>query len=326
MTGGNADRMNNRSGVEGVNILIPVDGSEVAEQAIQYAATLNADRIVLMRVETAEEPDPDDSPRAAYTRWYETHIQEVQENLADLQKRYGSAARFVEIDIRHGNPAEAIIVAAREFDLVVMSTHGKGVVGRVVFGSTADRVVRHGTTPVLLVRIDEEGKSHTAATRVVVALDGSDLAEHALPVGARLAKRLAVPMHLVRVVGMDDVLATVRNRRSTPADTSSEGAAEDPYEDARIETEAAAEYYLDTIRADMAQNGTDVSTEVRGGTPVFELLWMTTEEDVVVLTSRGMGGYQRWRLGSTAERLVRESKATVLLVPLQAPDEHEIGD
>jgi nucleotide-binding universal stress UspA family protein len=54
---------------------------------------------------------------------------------------------------------------------------------------------------------------------------------------------------------------------------------------------------------------------VLGGTPAHVLLDLFAEDDLVVMTSRGHGGAQRWLLGSTAEKLVRESVAPVLLVP-----------
>lgn len=305
------------------SVLVPVDGSEASGRAVQYAATLNADRIVLMRVVAAEEPRDTDSVTDPYTRWYDIHIASVRDELALLKDQYSSAAGSVETEIRHGDPAEQIMDSGRSFDLIVMSTHGRGAAGRMIFGSVGDRVVRYGTAPTLLIRVGSENKTHVNVTRLVLALDGSELAEKALSIVARLARMLDVPILLVRCVAMEDVLATLRNWRSGPSSGSAEASDDDPYEQARIATEAAASDYLEGVRARFASDGVAVTTEVRGGTPVFELLWTVGEGDVIVVTSRGMGGYQRWKLGSTAERLVREAECPVLLVPTQT--EGQIG-
>jgi nucleotide-binding universal stress UspA family protein len=302
----------------GFAVLVAVDGSKASNWAIQYAATLNADRIVLLQVVAAEEPTDVGSHLDAYTRWYKAHISAVRDDLSARKQQYISAAGSVEISIRHGELAEQIIEAGASFDLIVMSTHGRGAAGRMIFGSVSDRVVRYGTTPTLLVRRDDSEKEHEASiTRLVVALDGSELAEHALTISSRIATILNVPMHLVRVVSMEDVLATLRTSRLGVVSDVAGESMDDPYEQARRVTQHAASEYLDGIRTRLVRDSVAVTTEVRGGTPVFELLSTVLEDNVVVLTSRGVGGFQRWRLGSTAERLVREARCPVLLVPIQ---------
>ncbi len=59
-----------------------------------------------------------------------------------------------------------------------------------------------------------------------------------------------------------------------------------------------------------------MTTEIRGGTPAFELAWAAGADDLVVITSRGQGGRKRWMIGSVAEKLIRESEAPVVVVPM----------
>lgn len=98
-------------------------------------------------------------------------------------------------------------------------------------------------------------------------------------------------------------------RRATTSD-------EDRYDRVRVETEASSAGYLRRVASRLEAGGITVSTEVLGGSPAFTLLWYLNAEDIVVMTSRGMGGIKRWLLGNVSEKLVRESKAPVLLVPM----------
>lgn len=218
----------------------------------------------------------------------------------------------MEVEIRFGDAAEEIIASAEDCDLVVMATHGRGAAGRLVFGSTADRVARHGSTPTLLIRAGAHPIEPVSPRRVVVPLDGSPLAEQALPEATKLAKVLGSPIHLVRAVGVDEVLTTVGRERGLHAQGSQPDETSDAYEQARIETERQATDYL-AAQAGRLQD-VDVTTELLRGTPAFALLWMIEPEDIVVMTTHGLGGYRRWMIGSVAEKLVREAAAPVLLV------------
>ena len=296
------------------SILVPVDGSDISEQAIAYASQFDVDRIVLLRVESGEAPEEQAAATDAYAQWQREQLEKVSLYLDELRTAHARAAGTVETLIRYCNPAEEIITEAENHDLIVMSSHGKGAAGRLMFGSVADRVVRYGSTPSLLVRAGEHGVATVRPTRIVVPLDGSEIAENALPVVIRLSTMLGVPAHLVRIIGMEEVLQTVRQQRAPASEP-------EPYERARVAAEAAATVYLESVRARLQALDVETTTEVAGGTPSFELIWMVAEEDLVVMTSRGLSGFQRWLLGSVAEKMVREAKAPVLLVPVHPTSE-----
>jgi nucleotide-binding universal stress UspA family protein len=301
------------------SILVPVDGSPEAERAIICAAQFDVDRIVLLRVDPGDPVDADAPEADIYAQWLRQHHASLVSYLDGLASAHAGAAGKITTTVRYGDPAEEIIAEARDHDFVVMSSSGKGAAGRLLFGSTADRVTRHSTTPVLVMRTGEDGASAGPAERLVVPLDGSELAERALPIAGKIARMLSAPIHLVRSVGMDEVLATVKAAREA-SDHSLFETDDDPYETARKRTDEEAARYLERVRARLqATGGLTVTTELLGGTAAFELLWAVNEKDIVVMTSRGEGGVQRWLVGSVADKMVREAKAPVLLVPIGRP-------
>jgi nucleotide-binding universal stress UspA family protein len=146
--------------------------------------------------------------------------------------------------------------------------------------------------------------------RIVVALDGSELAERALAHGEELARRLGAPLHLVRVA---DVA-----RLRFGANEAAEAYAALGGELAEEEAEAGA--YLDAIRARLGERGLAVTTEVRRGTAAREVVEAARPGDLLVLASHGRDGARRWLLGSVAEDVTRRAPAPVLLVRAAPPE------
>jgi nucleotide-binding universal stress UspA family protein len=300
------------------SILVPLDGSDASREAIPYAAAFRVDRLVFLRVLGGEAPGEDGGALDFFGSWRRDRIDEADADLRRIVADNADSAGTVEREVRYGDPAEEIIAASAEFDLVAMASKGRGTVGRSVFGSVADRVVRYGSRPTLVTRVDDTPITEAFPTRVLVPLDGSSRAELALPLATRIAAMMDVSLHLVRAVGMDEILATARrHRQGEPFDPTDQPDA-DPYEVAREATEREATGYLDDVAARLREAGYEATTELRGGTPAFELAWAAGSDDLVVMTSRGLGGPTRWRLGSVTEKLIRESEAPVVVVPVGA--------
>jgi nucleotide-binding universal stress UspA family protein len=189
--------------------------------------------------------------------------------------------------------------------MIAMTTHGRGAVGRVFFGSVADRVVRHAPIPVFLVRpnADDQAAPRRIA-RVVVPLDGSELAEAAVPLATELAERLGAPITLLQAV--DAELA-----HSPLGDLGLPDLAE---QIARATLERAQED-LETVAERLQRQGRAANVQVLDGSPFFVLVEALRPDDLVILTSHGRGGARRWLLGSVAEKLVRTAPCPLLLVP-----------
>lgn len=146
-------------------ILVPLDGSSLAEKALPPAIAL-AQKFggELYLVRAVDIPNPisvasDIAPSAALLEAREQakdeadrYLQACQDNLH--QQGFETHTRLYD----DTSPADDIIAAATEekIDLIVMSTHGRSGLARWAFGSVADKVVRHGPCPVLLIRQSKE--------------------------------------------------------------------------------------------------------------------------------------------------------------------------
>ena len=134
-------------------ILVPLDGSMLAEAALSAAcgfAERDGSLITLLRAAEAM-PRPGGDPVEAQV----TAIREAEEYLAAVVRRLADkGVRRVETHVWYGPPAAAIVEAAeaQKADLIVMSTHGRSGLGRLVLGSVAEAVLRGTTVPILIVR------------------------------------------------------------------------------------------------------------------------------------------------------------------------------
>jgi nucleotide-binding universal stress UspA family protein len=261
----------------------------------------------------------DDSVQRIEEAWNQvatTDLDEAAQAVAD-------AGVTIERVIAEGEPDEWIVdtAANRGVDMIAMTSHGRGAIGRAIFGSVADRVARTATVPVLIVRAAGEDAPQAAAVkRIVVPLDGSELAERALPIASEIAKRLRVPIHVFRAV--DPVTAMpVAPGVFGAAPTVSGEIADQIWEEAESE---ANQTVRDAVADLQKQHGIDAAGSILHGSPFFAISEATRPDDLLVLTSHGRGGVRRWLLGSVAEKLIREAPAPVLLVP--ALERGEVGE
>lgn len=133
-------------------ILVPLDGSTLGELALTPAIDLAREKsakLVLLRAAEAHTTvaDPTEAQVAV--------VREAEEYLAGIRTRLrDSGTTEVETSVWYGPPAEAIVEAARYrgADLIVMSSHGRSGLGRLVLGSVAETVLRATPTPILLIR------------------------------------------------------------------------------------------------------------------------------------------------------------------------------
>jgi len=149
--------------------------------------------------------------------------------------------------------------------------------------------------------------------RIVVAVDGSELAERALAHAETLARALGAPLHLVRVADVARLHLGANEAALAYAAIGGELERE----------EAAAGAYLEQTRTQVAARGHTATTELRRGTAGPELVASTGPRDLLVMASHGRHGALRWLLGSVAEDVARRAKGPVLLVragPEPSPD------
>jgi nucleotide-binding universal stress UspA family protein len=219
-----------------------------------------------------------------------------------------------------GPVVEALLgeIEGARADVVVMSTHGHGGLTRVWLGSVADALLRASEVPVLLVRLTEDETARPAGEvpaagagvnprRVVVPLDGSASAEAALAAALDLARLFGSEIVLVRIVAYP-----VQVSAYLP-DTAHDNEAV-----VRRET-AEATRYLEGVGSTLAgSSGQRVSTRVMVSPRAAEGVIAFAADganDLVVMATRRRRGVARAVLGSVADKVIRGSRAPVLVVP-----------
>jgi nucleotide-binding universal stress UspA family protein/predicted transcriptional regulator len=302
-------------------LIVPLDGSERAEAALPWAALLARTQglsLVLLRVVP---PPYVVAPGLDGTLPYlspETYVKMEQAEraaatayLADVQAALAAEGLSVEAVTRDGLPVDVILDVADEHGAaaIVLATHGRGGLTRLVLGSVAERIVAHATIPLLLIRAGEKASPRPAdLRRVLVPLDGSALAERALDLAAAITPPDATRV-LVRVVAPIEHAMPGVSAVGTYVDVA-----------ATERATADADLYLDSVRQRLAAGGYAVQTAVRHGQPAAEIVAAAREAEasLIVLSTHGRSGARRWLLGSVADAVVRGGETPVLLVSARA--------
>lgn len=275
-------------------ILVPLDGSPLAERALPYATALARAakaRLVPMHARSelviADEPPYD--------------VVAVAEKL----RAAGIEAKPAIYPLYHEPIGPAIVSTARErqADLIVMSTQGRSGLGRWFYGSVADQVLRQAEVPVMLVPAAcEQAWPTDRAFRVLVPLDGSPFAEEALGPAGELAEALGAEVLLVRTV-------------ETPLPYSPVVGV--PYRGMDPEGDLArAREYLESVADKLRAHAKAVDVYAAAGPASTTIGKVAREErvDLVVMATHGYGGLSRFVLGSVATSVLRRSDVPLLLV------------
>lgn len=293
-------------------IIVPLDGSPLAERALPYAAALaraGGGSLVLVRAVPFLARPTEETPGQDAFAARDAAAREARAQLRAIAGRLTEAGLAAEAVVRYADAAEAILTEARErgADLIAMATHGRGGLGRWVYGSVAEEVLATASTPILLVRAwhgAAPGAILEAGAIVLVPLDGSALAEAALPLAEQLADDLGGALLLLRAVprpgldfGPDALVAPL---------LAEELAAE----------ETAARNYLERMAGRFARRGRIVRTVALLGEPAAAIEAAGREHGagLVVMATHGLTGLRRAALGSVADGVVRRGSLPVLLV------------
>ncbi len=290
------------------NILVPLDGSPVSEAALPYAEALasrTGAKLILVRAAHAP------VLAAARPAAQFAAIADLEEYLATLAAQMRERGFAVETGVPYGlSPAEWIVeeIALRHADIVVMGTHDRAGLDHWLRGSVAEAVVSHATVPVLLIRAAEGMRpvQHFDLRQpvFVVPLDGSELAEAALPAAIDLAKMLDGRLVLVGVLSEpgQPVIETWGIGSYASADH------------ARLEMDV--QHYLASAVAQVEADGLSVQWAVRQGDPAVEIALTAQERNAaaVVMATHGRTGLARTLMGSVAGKVLHNSASPVVVV------------
>lgn len=274
-------------------ILLPLDGSRLAEQVLPHASLLagayGAELVLLMATDSSlriRKPAP-----------------RYLDELAARCAREGVSAACV---VRPGPAAETVAAYAADqgIDLIAMSTRGRSGLKRMVLGSVTDRVVRLTHLPVLVIRPARTPVSVPAIARIVLPLDGSRVAESVLPVARDLARQLKLGVLLVQVIPSDPALDREEDVTSGLPGT------------VIAEMEEAAATYLERVAVQFRKDGTECEVRTLRGRVAESLLGLARTESgcLVAMSTHGRSGAARAVLGSVADHIMRGGSDVMLVV------------
>jgi nucleotide-binding universal stress UspA family protein len=272
-------------------IVVPLDGSELAEVALPYAVELAGkmgSEIVLLSVLESAVAHEHDKRKIYLDKIVEDTKQHAEKHLVES----GGRAIKIGAATRVGYPAEGIISYASkgDFDLIIIATHGRSGLGRWALGSVADKVVRTTTRqPVMLIRaggaVPDVGKKDLLK-KVLVPLDGSMISEAVISYVRELAHKLKSELTLLQVVAQNNHIS------------------------------ADAESYLKRVCGLLGEKGITARYEVRVGAAADVIINLADELkiDMVAMSTHGRSGVARWVLGSVAQKVLLGGNTPLLLV------------
>jgi nucleotide-binding universal stress UspA family protein len=293
-------------------ILVPLDGSDLAERALPYAVRLAAagnGGLVLVRVALAPAP-----VRLDGADWEQQQLDAVKEAEAYLTT-VGAKLRPrvpVKWSAPYGRAAHETLEAITRVaaDAVVMATHGRTGLAHLLYGSVAEAVLAKSPVPVFLAHAragDATAPPANPSTAcAAVPLDGSVFAEAALETAADLVGQTG---ELVLVCVVERPTEVTRDEFGRVL------AYLDQQEEARM---CDARVYLARLATQLKEQCPRIRTrvEVRLGEPAKEIVAAAADNaaDVVVMSTHGRTGVRRAVFGSVAGAVLRTASIPVLLV------------
>ena len=295
------------------HLLVPLDGSALAELALPaaaYLAHLLPARITLLHL---VERHP---PSEVHHERHLTSAAEASEYLAEIRQRRFSGEAAVECHVHTSETddvARSIVEHIGELapDLIVMCTHGQGGLRRWMFGSKAQQVIALEKTPILLIPPTRQAGLEFQCARIVVPLDGNAEHEQGLRVATELAQVCRAAQHLVFVI------PTVGRLKGEDAATGRLL----PHTMAALldmQQEEAAEY-LGCHIVNLREAGLIISAEVARGDAVSAIVAAAkrTQADLIVMGTHGKAGMEAFWSGSVTPLVSDRSPVPLLLVPVR---------
>jgi nucleotide-binding universal stress UspA family protein len=316
-------------------VLVCLDGSSLAEQVLPYAtetARRFGSKVALLQVITtssaiatpipAVEAVPVPVPLAA------KQFEEEKERVEAYLNRVAQSLRERGLDVEclavlGALPGETIVSYAGDNDvsLIAIATHGRSGLGRAVFGSVADFVLRESGLPTLVIKPQEiENRlpiEFQTFSKILVCLDGSRLAEQILPYAREEAVHFGSKVILLRAFDISTIPPTGRVG-GTGIPEPSESMLEQVKEQIKIE-ENEAQNYLENVAERMRKRGLDVVCVTLSGAAGDVIIGYAQNEavDLIALVTHGRSGLGRTIFGSVADHVLRESGLPLLVIKPQ---------
>jgi nucleotide-binding universal stress UspA family protein len=282
-------------------ILVPLDGSDLAELALPYAeelATAFKSELILLYVGKASEEQ--------YLNMHRLYLEKMAVQTKKAVKRVSPV-------VIPGKPAEAIVKYTERNDirLIVMASHGRSGIIPWAKGGIASKVIDGVGVPLLLIKETKrrQTKEKHLISRILLPLDGSEAGEAAITRVKELKSRLEAEVILLEVVSEGRHLRTVG------------GLDYILYPETEMDTfKAEAREYLDRVYKRLHRGKGELRVEIKTGEVAKEILDYARKKKVslIAISSHGHSGMTKWVFGSTAQKIISDSPIPVLVVKAPA--------
>ena len=285
-------------------VVAAMDGSAAAEDALEWAIREAARRRCPLQAVTVWAPSGD----TVETQWLsgfltvadlrDTIRGDLAQRVEAVVTRIGEHDVDITVKAHYGHPVETLINNIGPDQLLVVGSRGLGSIQGMLLGSVSQEVAQYGRSPVVVV----PGGSDAAAGRVVVGVDGSPSSLAALRFAADTAWLRRARLQVVHA-WRDPALRGYHGRTLPPVEPA---------------LEEARTTLRESLRGGLAGvSGLPVDSRLIEGPPHRALLEAAQGADLLVLGSRGRGGWQGLLLGSVSLRCLTLSTAPVAVVRAQ---------
>ncbi|HEX6981227.1 MAG TPA: universal stress protein [Balneolaceae bacterium] len=286
--------------MENIKILVPLDFSDLGSKALHSAAVMA--KLFSGSITPFHSYLPlNEVDGGPYTfgigptvvENYEEIEEALHERLSKLASEEVDQSLLTEPRISMGNAAQAITEEAGEFDMIVMTTHGRTGFSRFFLGSVSEKVLRSSHLPVLIVN---EKRELTAIDRIMLTTDFSEHSKKAFPYAKEIAQKTGAELELVNVITVD-------------AQNPEQEAQKKQLRKQRLEVLAKEELHeiSDAVK----------TTIIASSTAPHEAILnynLSEPHDLIVMSTVGRTGIDYLMMGSTTANVVRHVKSPVLSI------------
>jgi nucleotide-binding universal stress UspA family protein len=296
------------------HILVPLDGSILAESALPAASSLASTTGAAVTLFHVIEDNP---PEAIHKDRHLSQADEAKEYLQAIASKYFAGMPNVDWHVHTGSVkdvAGSISSHAAEFDsgLIVMCTHGRSGVRDMIFGSIAQQVLSRNVTPILLLRPEQPTEpSVFKLRRILLPLDSESNHDDVFPFATELAKAYGAEIALLSVIPTFGTLTGEQAATSSLLPNTTAALLD-------IEEETTRHHLQDHLQ-ELQNEGFKVACGIARGDPASEInaAAMRWKADLLILATHRKAGIDAFWARSVAPNIARNTRLPILLLPLQ---------
>jgi len=302
------------------HILLPLDGSLLAERVLPHAVTLSKafdSQLTLLRV--IYQPEEANQHGIINPMDWQMRKSEAEAYLTSVQNRLDEIGKKSDIQILEGRPAEQIIEFAKDkdVDLIILSSHGKSGPSAWNINSTVQKVLLRAFMPVMIIRAYQEaydGLEGLTYDRLFLPLDGSTRAECILPLAKSICEQQKSKIFFTHII----------EEPKLPRQTPISDEVKSLLDQLREVNFKEAEKYFENIEDQFKENNVEFIIE-SSKQPTIALHNIIDREKIglVLLSAHGYSGESRWPYGKIALNFI--SYGTTPLIIIQDLSEDEVG-